>query len=162
MSKQLKIISKRCGNIRPDSIEDYISSGGYTALKKSLNMKPLDIIEEVKKSNLMGRGGAAYPAGKKWEQLYRFENNPKYVVCNADEGEPGTFKDQLLLNKDPFEVIEGMTIAGYVFNSHDGYIYIRGEYPVSQKIMKNAIEIAKKARFLGDNILCKNFSFELA
>lgn len=161
MSKQTKIISARCGNIRPCSIEDYINTGGYTALKKALYMKPLDIIGEVEKSNLMGRGGAAYPAGKKWEHLYRIKKDPKYVVCNADEGEPGTFKDQLLLNKDPFEVIEGMTIAGYVFNSHDGYIYIRGEYTLSQKIMKKAIEEAKKAGYLGDNILGKNFSYDI-
>lgn len=161
MSKQLKIISARCGNVRTDSIDDYINSGGYTALKKSVSMKPLDIIEEVKKSNLMGRGGAAYPAGKKWEHLYHIDNNPKYIVCNADEGEPGTFKDQLLLNEDPFEVIEGMTIAGYVFNSSDGYIYIRGEYTKSQRIIKAAIEIAKKAGYLGNNIFGKNFSYNI-
>lgn len=161
MSEQIKVVSARCGNIRPDSIEDYINAGGYTALKKALYMQPLDIIGEVEKSNLMGRGGAAYPAGKKWEHLYRIKKDPKYVICNADEGEPGTFKDQLLLNKDPFEVIEGMTIAGYVFNSHDGYIYIRGEYTLSQKIMKNAIEIAKRTGYLGDNILGKNFSYDI-
>lgn len=161
MSKQVKIISARCGNIRPDSIEDYINAGGYAALAKALTMNPIDIIEEVKKSNLMGRGGAAYPTGKKWEQLLRIKSDPKYIVCNADEGEPGTFKDQLLLDQDPFEVIEGMTIAGFVFNSHDGYIYIRGEYGISQKIMKNAIEAAKRTGYLGNNILGTNFSYDI-
>lgn len=161
MSKQIKIISSKCGKIKPDSIEDYISFDGYNALKKAFSMNPSEIIEEVKKSNLMGRGGAAYPAGKKWEQLYKIEKSPKYIVCNADEGEPGTFKDQLLLNEDPFQIIEGMTIAGYVFNSHDGYIYIRGEYMKSQEIMRKAIEIAKEKGYLGNNILGMGFNYDI-
>lgn len=161
MSKIVKLISANCGKIRPDSVEDYLNFGGYAALKKAFTMEPLQIIEEVKKAKLLGRGGAAYPAGSKWEQLYEIEESPKYIVCNADEGEPGTFKDKLLMEQDPLRVIEGMTIAGYVFNSHDGYIYIRGEYRDLQKVFQAAIDNAKKEGFLGENILNTGFSYNI-
>ena len=161
MSKVMPLISKNCGQIRPTSVEDYVKAGGYAALKKALGMKPLEIIEEIKKARLMGRGGAGYPAGAKWQQMYEIEHTPKYIVCNADEGEPGTFKDKLLLEQDPLKVIEGMTIAGYVFNSHDGYIYIRGEYAAIQKLFQEAIDNAVQAGYLGDNILGSKYSFHL-
>lgn len=161
MSKINKLISGNCGVIRPDCTEDYVKAGGYEGLKKAFTMKPEDIIGEVKKAKLLGRGGAAYPAGSKWEQLLEIPEFPKYIVINADEGEPGTFKDKILLGQDPLRVIEGMTIAGYVFNSHDGYIYIRGEYRAIQKVFQSAIDNAVKAGYLGKNIMGTDFEFNI-
>lgn len=161
MSKINKLISSNCGVISPDSVEDYVKAGGYEGLKKAFTMKPEEIIGEVKKAKLLGRGGAAYPAGSKWEQLLEIPEFPKYIVINADEGEPGTFKDKLLLGQDPLRVIEGMTISGYVFNSHDGYIYIRGEYRAIQKVFQSAIDNAVKAGYLGKNILGTDFEFNI-
>lgn len=161
MSKIKRLISQNCGQIRPDSLEEYVTSGGYQGLKKALIMNPAEIICEVKKSKLLGRGGAAYPVGAKWEQLLEIPHFPKYIVINADEGEPGTFKDKLLLEQYPLRVIEGMTIAGYVFNSHDGYIYIRGEYRAIQKAFQQAIDNAQQAGYLGKNILGTDFVFHV-
>lgn len=161
MSKMLPLLTKRCGKIQPDSVEEYISMGGFEAFKKALDMGPEKIIDEILAANLLGRGGAAYPAGKKWKQLYHIEGSPKYIVCNADEGEPGTFKDKVLLQQDPLSVIEGMLIAGYVFDSHDGYIYIRGEYRRIQKLFQSAINNAVKANLLGSNILGTGYSFSI-
>ncbi len=161
MSKIKKLISGNCGVIRPDSVEDYVKAGGYEGLKKAFTLKPEEIIGEVKKAKLLGRGGAAYPAGSKWEQLLEIPEFPKYIVINADEGEPGTFKDKILLGQDPLRVIEGMTIAGYVFNSHDGYIYIRGEYRAIQKVFQSAIDNAVKAGYLGKNINGTGFEFNI-
>ena len=161
MSKINKLISGNCGVIRPDCTEAYVTAGGYEGLKKAFTMKPADIISEVKKAKLLGRGGAAYPAGSKWEQLLEIPEFPKYIVINADEGEPGTFKDKILLGQNPLRVIEGMTIAGYVFNSHDGYIYIRGEYRAIQKVFQSAIDNAVKAGYLGKNIMGTDFEFNI-
>lgn len=161
MSKIVQLISANCGRVIPGSIEDYIRAGGFNGLKKALRMNPVDIIDEVKRSNLLGRGGAAYPAGQKWQQLYNIDIFPKYIVCNADEGEPGTFKDKVLLNEDPLKLIEGMVISGYVFNSNDGYIYIRGEYPKSVSIFRNAINNAIEAGYLGENILGTDYCFNI-
>ena len=156
-----ELISKDCGKVVPDSVEDYVNAGGFTALKKALGMQPLEIIEEVKKSMLMGRGGAAYPTGIKWEQAYAIKK-PKFVVCNADEGEPGTYKDKLILEKNPLRLIEGMTIAAFTQpDTHKGVIYIRGEYEKIQKTVMSAIANAKKAGYLGDNILGTGFNFDL-
>ncbi|WP_371363698.1 NADP-reducing hydrogenase subunit HndC [Sporomusa rhizae] len=161
MSKINKLISRNCGVIQPDSVEDYVQAGGYEGLKKAFTMKPEEIIGEIKKAKLLGRGGAAYPAGSKWEQLLEISESPKYIVINADEGEPGTFKDKILLGQDPLRVIEGMTIAGYVFNSHDGYIYIRGEYRAIQKVFQSAIDNAVKAGYLGQSINGTGFQFNI-
>ena len=161
MSKTIQLLTARCGKIRPDSVADYIANGGFSALKKAMSMAPMEIINEIIDAKLLGRGGASYPAGKKWKQLYEIEGDPKYIVCNADEGEPGTFKDKVLLEKDPLSIIEGMAIAGYVFNSHDGYIYIRGEYREIQKLFQAAIDNAVKANYLGDNIMGSYFSFRV-
>ncbi|TWH47264.1 NADH-quinone oxidoreductase subunit F [Sporomusa sp. KB1] len=161
MTKIKKLISGNCGVLRPDSVEDYVQAGGYEGLKKAFTMKPEEIIDEVKKAKLLGRGGAAYPVGSKWEQLLEISEFPKYIVINADEGEPGTFKDKILLGQDPLRVIEGMTIAGYVFNSHDGYIYIRGEYRAIQKVFQSAIDNAVKAGYLGQNINGTGFAFNI-
>lgn len=161
MSKIKKLVSTNCGVISPDSVEEYVKAGGFQGLKKAFTMKPEEIIGEVKKAKLLGRGGAAYPAGSKWEQLLEIPEFPKYIVINADEGEPGTFKDKILLGQDPLRVIEGMAIAGYVFNSHDGYIYIRGEYRAIQKVFQSAIDNAVKAGYLGKNIQGTNFEFNI-
>ena len=161
MSKTVRLVSENWGKIVPGSVSDYIKVGGFEALKKAIEITPTGVIEELKKSNLMGRGGAAYPTGIKWEQIYVIDKYPKYIVCNADEGEPGTFKDRLLLTEDPLKVIEGIIIAGYTIKAEKAYIYIRGEYPRAQEIMKNAIKNAKEAGFLGDNILGTGFSFDI-
>ncbi|MDD2401331.1 MAG: NADH-ubiquinone oxidoreductase-F iron-sulfur binding region domain-containing protein [Clostridia bacterium] len=161
MSKVMPLISANCGKIRPDSVEEYINVGGFEGLKKALKMEPTQIIDEIKNAKLLGRGGAAYPVGSKWQQLYNIEESPKYIVCNADEGEPGTFKDKLLLEKDPLRIIEGMIIAGYVFNSQDGYIYIRGEYEAIQKGFQSAIDNAVENGYLGNNILGTDYCYNL-
>ncbi len=161
MSKQVQLLTARCGKIRPDSVAEYVANGGFEGFKRALGMAPMDIINEVIDANLLGRGGAAYPAGKKWKQLYQIEGSPKYIVCNADEGEPGTFKDRILLEKDPLSIIEGMMIAGFVFGSNDGYIYIRGEYREIQKLFQAAVDNAVKANYLGDDILGSGFNFRV-
>ncbi len=162
MLKQKKIVSRGAGEFDPVDVAAYSALGGFDSLKKAVGMEPLAIIEEVKKAVLLGRGGAAYPAGKKWEHLYHIEASPKYIVCNADEGEPGTFKDKLILDKLPLRLIEGMAIAGYVFGAREGYIYVRGEYRKIQRGLKKAIENARQAGYLGENILGKaGFSFDI-
>lgn len=161
MSKTLQLLTARCGKIRPDSVAEFVAAGGFEAFQKAIKMEPMEIINQVMDANLLGRGGASYPAGKKWKQLYEIEGTPKYIVCNADEGEPGTFKDKVLLEKDPLGIIEGMMIAGYVFGSNDGYIYIRGEYREIQKLFQKAIDSAVKANYLGEHILGTDFTFHV-
>ncbi|MCX7904490.1 MAG: SLBB domain-containing protein [Caloramator sp.] len=161
MQKTLNIITENVGQIRPDSVDEYIKIGGFEALKKAITMHPLEVIEEIKKSKLQGRGGAAYPTGIKWEQAYYVDKNPKYIICNADEGEPGTFKDKVILDYLPLRLIEGMTIAAYILKSPKGFIYIRGEYPESQRIVSSAIKEAEKMGYLGDDILGTGFSFHI-
>lgn len=161
MARILKLISKDIGKIKPDSVLDYHSTGGYVGLKKAMQMEPLEIIEEVSKARLMGRGGAAYPTGFKWEQAYKSKNIPEYVVCNGDEGEPGTFKDKLILTQNPLKLIEGMTIAAYVFNIKEGFIYVRGEYLDYKDVINNAINNAIRTNFLGENILGTDFCFNI-
>ncbi len=156
-----KVLSARFGAIKPDSVEDYVAAGGYEGLKKAVGMQRESIIEEIKKANLFGRGGAAYPTGIKWEQAYAIKKGPKYMVCNADEGEPGTFKDKHILAEDPLELIEGMTIGAFIMGSNEGYIYIRGEYAAIQRTVKSAIENAKKAGYLGKNILGTGLDFDI-
>ena len=162
LEKEEKIVLQNCGIINPESIEDYRKKGGYAALSKAITeMTPQEIIKEVKNSNLVGRGGAAFPTGLKWEFTFRAANKPKYIVCNADEGEPGTFKDRLILEGDPHKIIEAMAIAGYAVGAEYGYIYIRGEYGLSIKRINLAINKAKENNFLGKNILGTNFSFDI-
>ena len=161
MSKIVQLISNNCGNITPDSVDEYVKAGGFEGLKKAFTMKPAAIIAEVKAAKLLGRGGAAYPAGSKWQHLLEIPEFPKYIVCNADEGEPGTFKDKLLLSQEPLRVIEGMIIAGYVFNSNDGYIYIRGEYEAIQRTFQKALDHAIEEGYLGEKILGTDFSFNI-
>lgn len=150
-----------CYDINPTSVNDYISVGGFESLKKSLGMEPSTVCDEIKKSKLQGRGGAAYPTGVKWEQAYNIKGDEKYILCNGDEGEPGTFKDKLIFENIPLRLIEGMTIAAKVLGVKEGYIYIRGEYEEIQEKVKEAIENAKVAGYLGNNILGSNISFDI-
>jgi len=161
MSKLNNLVSGNTDAINPVSVDEYVQTGGFSALKKAVGMTSEDIIAEVKKAKLLGRGGAAYPAGSKWEHLLHIPETPKYIVCNADEGEPGTFKDRLIMDKLPLKLIEGITIAGLTFRAKAGYIYVRGEYRKIQKRLLAAIENARSARFLGGNILGTGFNFDI-
>ena len=142
-------------------IEAYFADGGYKPLKKALGLKPADIIEEVKKSNLRGRGGAGFPAGLKWSFIPKDAPGPRYLVCNADEGEPGTFKDRELLRKNPHALIEGMAIAAYAIGAGHGYIYIRGEFAAEAELLEKAVAAARAKGFIGKNILGSGFNFEI-
>ena len=160
--RQVRIVLKNSGVINPESIEEYIASDGFDGLTKAIfEMKPEDVIKIVKDSGLRGRGGAGFPTGLKWEFTYKILSEEKYVICNADEGEPGTFKDRLILEGDPYRIVEAMTIAGYAVGAKKGYIYIRGEYKLSIDRMQKAIQTAKEYGLLGDNILGSNFSFDI-
>ena len=160
--KQERIVLRNCGIIDPESIEEYISRNGYEALAKCLTqMTPDDIIKEVKESGLRGRGGAGFPTGLKWDFTRKAKGDVKYVVCNADEGEPGTFKDRLILEGDPHSIIEAMAIAGYVIGSSKGFVYIRGEYTLSVERLSNAIDKAKELGLLGEDIFGSGFSFDI-
>jgi NADH-quinone oxidoreductase subunit F len=161
VAEETRIVLKNVGEIDPTRIEEYIARDGYFALAKALQMKPGEIIEEIKRSGLRGRGGAGFPTGLKWEFTYKVSADQKYVLCNADEGEPGTFKDRLIMEGDPHSLIEGMIIAGYAVGATKGYIYIRGEYHSSIEILKKAIEQAYEYGFLGENILGSGFNFDL-
>ncbi|HON71991.1 MAG TPA: NADH-quinone oxidoreductase subunit NuoF [bacterium] len=162
VSKQPRIVLKNVGIINPESIEEYIGVGGYEALGKALlEMTPQDVIQEIKSSGLRGRGGAGFPTGLKWELAYKAKGSPKYIICNADEGEPGTFKDRLILEGDPHKTIEGMIIAGYAVGANRGYIYVRGEYELSIERLEKALSQAREYGFLGENIFGTEFSFDI-
>ena len=157
-----RIVLERAGIIDPDDIEDYIAHDGYLALGKVLaEMKPAEVIQEITKSGLRGRGGAGFPTGTKWGFVAKAKGDIKYIICNADESEPGTFKDRLILEGDPHTIIEAMIIAGYAVGASEGYIYVRGEYVLAQERLKNAIEQAKQFGFLGNNIFGSGFNFNL-
>ncbi|MDI7246287.1 MAG: NADH-quinone oxidoreductase subunit NuoF [Bacillota bacterium] len=159
---QERIVLRNCGTIDPESIEEYIARDGYRALAKCLTeMKPADVIEAVKKSGLVGRGGAAFPTGLKWSFTARADADQKYILCNADEGEPGTFKDRLILEGDPHSILEGMAIAGYAVGADKGFIYVRGEYVLSIERLGKAIEQAKALGLLGADIFGSGFSFDV-
>jgi len=142
-------------------VSEYEKNGGMTALKKSVSCPPEEIIAEIKKAKLLGRGGAAYPAGSKWEHLLHITETPKYIVCNADEGEPGTFKDRLIMDLLPLKLLEGIIIAGLVFRAHSGYIYVRGEYRKLQRRLLLAIENVRAAGYLGKNIAGSGHDFNI-
>lgn len=154
-------LTKNCGKGFTTYLEQYINSGGYQGLKKALQLSPEEIIEQVKASGLVGRGGAAFPTGVKWESAAKTEADIKYLVCNGDEAEPGTFKDRVLMEDDPHLIIEGMLIAAYAIGVKKGYFYIRGEYLTSYKHVMKAISEAREAGYLGENILGSDFSFDL-
>jgi len=161
-SKQQRIILRNCGHINPERVEDYVAVGGYQSLRKVLfEMTPEQVIDEVKRSGLRGRGGAGFPTGVKWGFCHDAPGNEKYMICNADEGDPGAFMDRSTMEGDPNTVIEGMTIAAYAIGASEGYIYIRAEYPLAVKRVRLAIKQAEEKGFLGENILGTNFSFKL-
>ncbi|MBE6912453.1 MAG: NADH-quinone oxidoreductase subunit NuoF [Ruminococcaceae bacterium] len=159
---QTHIVLDQCGTINADSIREYIAVGGYSALEKALfEMSPEAITDEIKKSNLRGRGGGGFPAGRKWEQVRRQNVEQKYVVCNGDEGDPGAFMDGSIMGGDPHRMIEGMIIAGIATGASVGYIYVRAEYPLAVERLRTAITQAEELGILGDNILGTEFSFKL-
>lgn len=160
--KQVRNVLANCGQIDPDHIEDYLAAGGYQAWEKVLSgMTPLDVIQLIKRSGLRGRGGGGFPTGQKWEAAYRSESGKKYVVCNADEGDPGAFMDRSVLEGDPHRVIEGMLICAYAIGADEGYLYVRAEYPLAIKRLKKAIADAEKLGVLGNDILGSGFSCHL-
>jgi NADH:ubiquinone oxidoreductase subunit F (NADH-binding)/(2Fe-2S) ferredoxin len=161
MRSQYRAVLRNVGLINPENIEEYIAQDGYVALEKALSTNPSGVIEEIKKSELRGRGGAGFPTGLKWEFTAKAPGNEKYIVCNADEGEPGTFKDREIMEGDPHSLIEGMLIAGYATGAHKGYIYIRGEYALSIQRLQKAIKDAKSYGILGEKILGTDFSFDI-
>jgi NADH:ubiquinone oxidoreductase subunit F (NADH-binding)/(2Fe-2S) ferredoxin/NAD-dependent dihydropyrimidine dehydrogenase PreA subunit len=160
--KQMRIIFGNNGSIDPTQIEDYLAVGGYRALPKALfTMKPEQIIAEVKKANLRGRGGGGFPAGLKWEQCRNAPETPRYVICNADEGDPGAYMDRSLLEGNPHSVLEGMVIGAFAIGSQEGYVYVRNEYPLAVENIGKAIRQAKELGLLGTNILGSGFNFEV-
>jgi NADH-quinone oxidoreductase subunit F len=155
-------LTSRCGKNGPDDLGAFVDSGGFSGLRHALTkMTPADVIQEVKDSGLVGRGGAAFPTGLKLEFTSKAEGDIRYVVCNGDESEPGTFKDRVLMEGDPFLILEGMALSAYAIGARMGYIYIRGEYPRAQKIVQKAITTATENGYLGENILGTDFSFDV-
>ena len=161
-AKQLRIVLSNCGLIDPESLDDYLAADGYSALERALTtMTPEEVIAEVTQSGLRGRGGGGFPAGVKWGLARKTQRWPKYVICNADEGDPGAFMDRSVLEGDPHSVIEGMIIAGYAIGAEQGYLYCRAEYPLAIQRLRIAIEQARPLALLGENILGSGFSFEI-
>lgn len=162
IAKQTRIVLENCGKLDAESLDEYLASGGFKALEKAMFQMDRDqVIEEIDKSGLRGRGGGGFPAGKKWKQVARQKDPIRYVVCNGDEGDPGAFMDGSVMEGDPFKLIEGMMIAGYAVRSSDGYIYVRAEYPMSVARLRHAIALLEERGLLGDNILGSDFSFHL-
>jgi NADH-quinone oxidoreductase subunit F len=157
----IRILTGNCGQGHPTSFTDYSSGGGYAGLKKALTMAPQDVIAEVKAAGLVGRGGAAFPTGIKWEGAAKAAGEPKYIVCNADESEPGTFKDRILMEEDPHRTLEGMIIAAHAVGARHGYIYIRGEYPYAFKVVGDALGEARQAGVIGKNIFGSGLDFDI-
>ncbi|MFC1901412.1 NADH-quinone oxidoreductase subunit NuoF [Chloroflexota bacterium] len=161
-SMQERIILRNCGRLNPERIEDYMAVGGYESLQKVLaEMTPEQVIDEIKRSGLRGRGGAGFPTATKWEFCRNAPGDQKYMICNADEGDPGAFMDRSTMEGDPHTVIEGMTIAAYAIGASEGYIYIRAEYPLAVKRVRMALEQAEAKGYLGENILGSGFSFHI-
>ena len=159
---QKRVALRNCGVINPENIDEYIAQDGYAALAKVLTtMTPEDVIQTLLDSGLRGRGGAGFPTGLKWKFARGYENEQKYVCCNADEGDPGAFMDRSVLEGDPHAVLEAMTIAGYTIGANQGYIYVRAEYPIAVKRLRIAIDQAREYGLLGDNILGTGFKFDI-
>lgn len=160
--KQTRIALKNCGVINPEDIDEYIACDGYQALAKVITeMTQQEVIDVMKDSNLRGRGGAGFPTGRKWETAFKYDADKKYVICNADEGDPGAFMDRSILEGDPHSVLEGMAICGYAIGADQGYIYVRAEYPIAVQRLQIAINQAKEKGLLGKNILGTDFSFDI-
>ena len=162
LNKQTRIALRRCGIINPDEIEDFIQADGYTAIKKVLNeMTPEEVIEVIKTSGLAGRGGAGFPTWFKWNAARQSDGEEKYLICNADEGDPGAFMDRAVIESDPHTLIEGMLIGAYAIGAKNAVVYVRAEYPLAIKRLERAIEQATEAGYLGDNILGTDFSCKM-
>ncbi|MDR3203907.1 MAG: NADH-quinone oxidoreductase subunit NuoF [Deltaproteobacteria bacterium] len=162
-AKQNRVLLANCGQINPEDVEEYVANDGYKALAKALSRRddPLSLLEEVKKSGLRGRGGGGFPTALKWELCRQAEGEEKFIICNADEGDPGAFMDRSLMEGDPHRLLEGMVIGALIIGAQEGYIYVRAEYPVAVKRLKNAIAQAEAMGFLGDNILGSDWSFRI-
>jgi bidirectional [NiFe] hydrogenase diaphorase subunit len=161
-ARQHRVVLENCGYIRPENIEDYVAAGGYEALYKAIHeMNPAEVIAEITSSGLRGRGGAGYPTGLKWQTVAKSPDKIKYVVCNADEGDPGAFMDRSVLESDPHRVLEGMIIAAYAVGATHGYVYVRAEYPLAIQRLKTAIRQAKAANLLGQNVAGSPFEFSI-
>ncbi len=158
---QMKIALRNIGRIDPNRISDYTKRGGYDALKKALSMEPDAVIKEIEASGLRGRGGAGFPTGRKWRQAAAYDNFPKYVVCNGDEGDPGAFMDRSILEGDPHSVIEGLCILAYAVGAHEGYMYIRDEYGLALKNVYTALEAVRSEGILGSSMLGSDFAFDI-
>jgi NADH:ubiquinone oxidoreductase subunit F (NADH-binding)/(2Fe-2S) ferredoxin/Pyruvate/2-oxoacid:ferredoxin oxidoreductase delta subunit len=162
MPKEVRVVLRNCGQIDPENIEDYIAEEGYMALAKVLSsMSPENVIDEVMRSGLRGRGGAGFPAAKKWQLCRNVQDSPKYLICNADEGDPGAFMNRRVLEGDPHSVIEGMIIAAYAIGASQGYVYCRAEYPEAVRMLNLGIQQARALGLLGQNIMGSDFSFDL-
>lgn len=156
-----RYITAGCEGERPLTLAEYVNQGGFLGLERALSVSPSEVIAQVKESGLRGRGGAGFPAGIKWEGAAQANGSPKYVICNMDESEPGTVKDQVLMNGNPYAILEGMLIAAYAIGASKGYVYIRGEYPKSRRILEEAMEYAAQAGYLGAHIMGIDFNFEV-
>ena len=162
VDKQMRIVLRNCGIINPEIIDEYIATGGYDATKKVVtSMTQEEVIEEIKESGLRGRGGAGFPTWFKWDAARKSPGSPKYMVCNADEGDPGAFMDRSVLEGDPHSLIEGMIIGGYAMGASEGVIYVRAEYPLAIHRLEKAMDQARERGFLGKNLFGTNFSFDL-
>ena len=159
--KQMRSVTSRLGRTNPESIEDYIATGGYAGLEKALSMEPQEIINQIKISGLRGRGGGGFPTGTKWQFVSDAVGDKKYIVCNADEGDPGAFMDRSVLEGDPHAIMEGMMIAGYAIGADEGIIYCRAEYPLAISRLNLAIKVAEEMGILGNNIMGSGFNFKL-
>ncbi|MET7362796.1 NADH-ubiquinone oxidoreductase-F iron-sulfur binding region domain-containing protein [Streptomyces sp. NPDC005562] len=155
------LLLHRIGTVDPASLDDYRAHGGYTALRRAFAIGPAEVIREVTESGLVGRGGAAFPTGRKWAATAAQPDHPHHLVCNADESEPGTFKDRVLMEGDPYALIEAMTIAGYATGAHLGYLYLRGEYPRALRRLRHAIDRARARGLLGDDVLGQGYAFDI-
>jgi len=161
LKPQVRISLRNCGNIDPENIKHYIANGGYEGLTKALRMKPQEVIDEMKKSGLRGRGGAGFPTGAKWQFCHDVPGDVKYIICNADEGDPGAFMDRALLESDPHAVLEGMLIGAYGIGASEGYIYIRAEYPLAIQRLRTAIRQMEEYGLIGDDIMGSGFRFHI-
>ncbi len=161
LKPQIRIVLRNCGNIDPANIGHYIANGGYEGFIKALKMKPQEVIDEMKKSGLRGRGGAGFPTGTKWQFCHDAPGTIKYIVCNADEGDPGAFMDRAVMEGDPHAVLEGMLIGAYAIGASEGYVYIRAEYPLAIKRLIVALKQMEECGLLGDNILGSGFNFHI-
>ena len=161
VESRVNLLLRRAKENRTTTLEEYVNTGGYSALRKALfKLTPEDIVSLVEESTLRGRGGAGFPTGRKW-RFALMNPPPRYLICNADESEPGTFKDRIIIERDPHLLLEGITISAYALGVNEAFIYIRGEYPAGYRILENAIQEAKEAGFLGKNILGTDFSLEI-